>query len=45
MECPVVTQVADEILSLPMYPEMTREHVAQVGNALRAFSSVSKATS
>ena len=45
MECPVVTQVANEILSLPMYPEMTREHVAQVGNALRAFSSVSKATS
>lgn len=36
--CPVVNQMAGEILSLPMYPEMTREHVAQVGNAVRDFS-------
>ena len=36
--CPVVTRMASEILSLPMYPEMTREHVAQVGNAVRTFS-------
>lgn len=34
---PVVSRLATEILSLPMYPEMTRDHVAMVGNAVREF--------
>ncbi|MEZ6091531.1 MAG: DegT/DnrJ/EryC1/StrS family aminotransferase [Pirellulaceae bacterium] len=35
---PVCTQAAAEILSLPMYPEMTREHVAMVADAIREFA-------
>jgi dTDP-4-amino-4,6-dideoxygalactose transaminase len=38
LDLPVVRQYAKEILSLPMYPEMTRDHVAMVGDTIRAFS-------
>ncbi|GAB5404006.1 MAG: DegT/DnrJ/EryC1/StrS family aminotransferase [Aureliella sp.] len=34
---PVCTQLAQEILSLPMYPEMTREHVRVVSDAICRF--------
>lgn len=34
---PVCSQVANEIVSLPMYPEMTREHVSRVGAAVSSF--------
>lgn len=37
-DLPVSSQLAGEILSLPMYPEMTREHVAAVAHAVREFS-------
>lgn len=32
---PVTTDASAEIFSLPMYPEMTRRHVAMVGDAIR----------
>ncbi|WP_404306580.1 DegT/DnrJ/EryC1/StrS family aminotransferase [Neorhodopirellula lusitana] len=34
---PVCTQLAGEICSLPMYPEMTREHVVRVAEAVGNF--------
>lgn len=34
---PVCTQLAQEILSLPMYPEMTRDHVVAVSEAIKEF--------
>jgi len=34
---PVCSLVADEIVSLPMYPEMTREQVSRVGEAVNSF--------
>lgn len=34
---PVCKQLAGEIVSLPMYPEMTRQHVERIGDAIRAF--------
>ncbi len=34
---PVCSQVAQEIVSLPMYPEMTREQVSRVSAAVAAF--------
>lgn len=34
---PVCNQLAGEIVSLPMYPEMTRQHVERIGDAIRAF--------
>ena len=37
--CPVPAEASETIFSLPMYPEMTREHVSQVGNAIREFKS------
>lgn len=37
---PVCSQVAEEIVSLPMYPEMTREQVARVANAIAEFESI-----
>ncbi len=37
--CPVTAEASETIFSLPMYPEMTREHVSQVGNAIREFKS------
>ena len=37
MELPVCSQVAGEIVSLPMYPEMTREYVVRVANAVKSF--------
>ena len=39
-ELPICSQFANEILSLPMYPEMTREHVARVAEGIRSFASV-----
>ena len=35
---PVCTQLSKEILSLPMYPEMTRQHVKTVAAAIAEFS-------
>ncbi len=35
---PLCSEVANEILSLPMFPEMTRQQVATVANAVRAFA-------
>jgi dTDP-4-amino-4,6-dideoxygalactose transaminase len=37
---PVCTELAKQIFSLPMYPEMTREHVARVGHAIREYFSL-----
>ncbi|TWT82100.1 dTDP-3-amino-3,6-dideoxy-alpha-D-galactopyranose transaminase [Planctomycetes bacterium CA13] len=37
MGLPVCRQIAEEILSLPMYPEMNREQVARVGAGVREF--------
>ncbi len=34
---PVCSQVANEIVSLPMYPEMTREQVSRVSSAVAEF--------
>jgi dTDP-4-amino-4,6-dideoxygalactose transaminase len=34
---PVATRLQDEILSLPMYPEMTGEMVAHIANSIRSF--------
>lgn len=34
---PVCKAVADEIVSLPIYPEMTRDQVSQVSDAVAAF--------
>ena len=34
---PVSERAADEVLSLPMYPELTQEQVGQVADAIRAF--------
>jgi dTDP-4-amino-4,6-dideoxygalactose transaminase len=33
----VTEQLCDEILSLPMFPEMTAEQVTSVVNAINAF--------
>jgi dTDP-4-amino-4,6-dideoxygalactose transaminase len=35
---PVCTQLAGEILSLPMYPEMTQAHVAMVSDAIHELA-------
>ena len=35
---PVTCHLADRILSLPMYPEMTQEQVSRVAEAIRDFS-------
>lgn len=37
-ELPLCSQYANEILSLPMYPEMTREQVARVAEGIRSFA-------
>lgn len=37
-DLPVCSRFADEILSLPMYPEMTRGHVARIAECVRQFS-------
>lgn len=36
-DLPVTERVADEILSLPMFPELQREQIAYVADAVRAF--------
>lgn len=36
-DVPVCAQLSTEILSLPMYPEMTRQHVATVAAAIAEF--------
>lgn len=37
---PVAARLASEIISLPMYPEMTRQHVSRVAEAVRSFRPV-----
>lgn len=37
LDLPVCERLSKEIVSLPMYPEMTREHVELIGSALREF--------
>ena len=37
-DLPVCTELSREILSLPMFPEMTQDQVHQVAEAVRAFS-------
>jgi dTDP-4-amino-4,6-dideoxygalactose transaminase len=37
-DLPLCSQYAQEILSLPMYPEMTEDHVARVAQAVRQFT-------
>ncbi|QEG38983.1 DegT/DnrJ/EryC1/StrS family aminotransferase [Roseimaritima ulvae] len=39
LDLPVCSRVADEIVSLPMYPEITRDQVARVAAAIGAFVS------
>lgn len=39
-ELPVCSLYANEILSLPMYPEMTRDQVARVAEGIRSFGLV-----
>ncbi len=34
---PVATKLQDEILSLPMYPELTEESIIHVANCIRNF--------
>ena len=41
LELPVCTQLSREIVSLPMYPEMTREQVERVADAVKTFSRTS----
>jgi dTDP-4-amino-4,6-dideoxygalactose transaminase len=36
-ELPVTERVAQEVLSLPMYPELTDDQVAYVADAVKAF--------
>ena len=40
-ELPVCSSIAGEILSLPMYPEMTRQHVERVAVAVQSFAPAS----
>ena len=35
--CPVAEQLADQVLSLPVFPEMTEAHVTEVAQAVSAF--------
>lgn len=44
-DLPLCSQYAREILSLPMYPEMTEEHVDRVAMAIRQFSRTQVASS
>ncbi len=37
LDVPTCTQLSSEIVSLPMYPEMTREHVFRITKAIREF--------
>ncbi len=40
LELPICSRYANEILSLPMYPEMTQQDVERVAQAVREFSLV-----
>ncbi len=40
LDFPVCTRLSREIISLPMYPEMSRDQVARVAHAVREFSPV-----
>jgi dTDP-4-amino-4,6-dideoxygalactose transaminase len=40
MGLPVCSQIAKEIVSLPMYPEMTREQVSRVSDSVIEFTSI-----
>lgn len=40
MGLPNCAKFSTEILSLPMYPELTREHVARIANSIRALNLV-----
>ena len=35
--CPVAEQLAAEVISLPVYPEMTEEQVSEVAEKIRTF--------
>lgn len=37
LDLPICSQLANEIVSLPMYPEMTKQHVSRIGDSIRAF--------
>lgn len=37
LDVPICSRLAKEIISLPMYPEMTRTHVSQVAKAIQEF--------
>lgn len=41
LDLPVCEQLSREIVSLPMYPELTRDQVAYIAENIRAFSSKS----
>jgi dTDP-4-amino-4,6-dideoxygalactose transaminase len=43
-QLPVCSKFAKEIVSLPMYPEMTREHVSRIGDGIRSFQGVEQAS-
>ncbi len=43
-DLPVCSKFANEIISLPMYPEMTREHVRRVSESVRQFCGAALAT-
>lgn len=38
LDLPNCTKFANEIVSLPMYPELTRQQVALIGDSIRSFS-------
>lgn len=44
-DLPVCTRFAGEILSLPMYPEMTRDQVRRIGESIRNFTGAAVAIS
>jgi dTDP-4-amino-4,6-dideoxygalactose transaminase len=45
LDLPTCTKVASEIVSLPMYPEMTREQVSRVTEAIREVVSTKELAS
>jgi dTDP-3-amino-3,4,6-trideoxy-alpha-D-glucose transaminase len=42
-DCPIASRVADEVVSLPLYPGLTETAVGEVASAVRAFSDVAAA--
>ena len=35
--CPVAEQLAEQVLNLPVFPEMTEAQIAEVANSVSAF--------